>query len=237
MRRLPAQERHTISIQAYGTSSQFTTTPLIPQAAEFYSGAQTTQYNVLQATDTIHSNDKLTLVGSAGLSTATGNSGISELASVGATWQPDDARHLQRIVCARRRRRDAGHGSKFSAIRRRCASIARVRSRTATRPANSRRTARRTRCASATRISCAAATFRSRSTARCKTASCCRSTSTASCSTSSASCRPGYLQEVAQIYNSPAGCNTPAETPFIAAAALHDDAGRRRAARSIKAPS
>ena len=85
---LPAQERHTISIQAYGTSSQFTTTPLIPQAAEFYSGAQTTQYNVLQGTDTIHSSDKLTLVGSAGLSTATGNTGISELASAGATWRP-----------------------------------------------------------------------------------------------------------------------------------------------------
>ncbi len=38
---LPAKERHTISIQAYGTSSQFTTTPLIPQASEFYSGMQT----------------------------------------------------------------------------------------------------------------------------------------------------------------------------------------------------
>ncbi len=85
---LPAKERHTISIQAYGTSSEFTTTPLTPQASEFYSGMQTTQYNVLQATDTIHSSDKLTLTGSAGLSTATGNSGISELASAGATWRP-----------------------------------------------------------------------------------------------------------------------------------------------------
>ena len=85
---LPAEQRHTISIQAYGTSSQFNTTPLVPQAAEFYSGAQTTQYNVLQGTDTIHSSDKLTLVGSAGLSTATGNTGISELASAGATWRP-----------------------------------------------------------------------------------------------------------------------------------------------------
>ncbi len=85
---LPAQERHTISFQAYGTSSQFTTTPLIEQAAQYYSGAETTQYNVVQATDTIHSNDKLTLSGSAGLSTATGNTGISELASVGAAWRP-----------------------------------------------------------------------------------------------------------------------------------------------------
>ena len=85
---LPAQERHTISFQAYGTSSQFVTTPLVPQAFEFYNGSQTTQYSVLQATDTIHSNDKLTLAGSAGLSTATGNAGISELASAGATWKP-----------------------------------------------------------------------------------------------------------------------------------------------------
>jgi hypothetical protein len=85
---LPAQQRHTISVQAYGTSSQFATTPLVPQAVPFYGGTQTTQYSVVQATDTIHSNDKLTLAGSAGLSTATGNSGVSELASVSATWRP-----------------------------------------------------------------------------------------------------------------------------------------------------
>ncbi|MGA8796817.1 MAG: TonB-dependent receptor [Candidatus Cybelea sp.] len=85
---LPAQERHTVSFQAYGTSSQFVTTPLVPQAFEFYNGSQTTQYSVLQATDTIHSNDKLSLAGSAGLSTATGNAGISELASAAATWKP-----------------------------------------------------------------------------------------------------------------------------------------------------
>ncbi len=85
---LPAQQRHTISIQAYGSSSQFATTPLVPEVAQFYTGSQTTQYNVLQGTDTIHSSDKLTLLGSAGLSTATGNTGLSELASVGGTWRP-----------------------------------------------------------------------------------------------------------------------------------------------------
>ncbi len=85
---LPAKQRHTISIQAYGTSSQFSTTPLVAQALPFYNGTQTTQYSVLQATDTIHSNDKLTLSGSAGLSTATGTAGVSELASVAATWRP-----------------------------------------------------------------------------------------------------------------------------------------------------
>jgi hypothetical protein len=86
---LPAQERHTISFQAYGTSSLLATTPLVPQAVEFYNGSESTQYNVLQGTDTIHSNDKLTLAGSAGLSTATGNTGISELASVSASWKPN----------------------------------------------------------------------------------------------------------------------------------------------------
>ena len=84
---LPAQERHTISFQAYGSNSQFATTPLVPEAQEFYRGSQSTQYNVLQATDTIHSTDKLTLAESAGISTATGNAGISELASTAATWK------------------------------------------------------------------------------------------------------------------------------------------------------
>jgi hypothetical protein len=86
---LPAQERHTISFQAYGSASQFATTPLVPEAQEFYHGSQSTQYNVLQATDTIHSTDKLTLAESAGISTATGNAGISELASTAATWKPN----------------------------------------------------------------------------------------------------------------------------------------------------
>ncbi|MGP8100742.1 MAG: TonB-dependent receptor domain-containing protein [Candidatus Cybelea sp.] len=85
---LPAQARHTISFQAYGTSSQFDATPLVPQAFEYYNGSQTTQYSVVQGTDTIHSSDKLTLAGSAGLSTATGNAGLSELATAAATWKP-----------------------------------------------------------------------------------------------------------------------------------------------------
>jgi len=85
---LPAEQRHTISFQAYGSQSQFGTTPLVPQAALYYNGQNTTDYNVVQATDTIHSSDKLTLLGSAGLSDATGNAGISELASVGGTWRP-----------------------------------------------------------------------------------------------------------------------------------------------------
>lgn len=88
---LPAQQRHTISFQAYGSSTQLSTTPLVPEAVPYYNGAVSTEYSVIQATDTIHSNDKLTLAGSAGLSTATGNTGISELASVAASWRPTPA--------------------------------------------------------------------------------------------------------------------------------------------------
>ncbi len=43
---LPAQQRHTISFQAYGTSSQFNTTPLVPEVAQFYSGSENAQYDV-----------------------------------------------------------------------------------------------------------------------------------------------------------------------------------------------
>ncbi len=60
----------------------------MPESVPFYSGSESTQYNVLQATDTIHSSDKLTLSGSAGLSTATGTTGVSALGSLGATWRP-----------------------------------------------------------------------------------------------------------------------------------------------------
>jgi TonB-dependent Receptor Plug Domain/Carboxypeptidase regulatory-like domain len=85
---LPAQQKHTISIQAYGATSQFATTPLTPLVAQYYNGSETTSYSVLQATDTIHSSDKLMLTGSAGVSTATGNSGLSELATIAAAWRP-----------------------------------------------------------------------------------------------------------------------------------------------------
>jgi hypothetical protein len=85
---LPAQERHTISIQAYGTSSSQATTPLVPQAAPYYNGSQQTGYSALQATDTIHSNDKLALFISAGASDATGSNGATAIGSAGATWRP-----------------------------------------------------------------------------------------------------------------------------------------------------
>ena len=86
---LPAKERHTISIQAYGTNTTSSTTPLVPQAQQYYNGSQQTQYSAIQATDAIHSNDKLTLLGSAGVSTATGSLGATLIATAGATWRPN----------------------------------------------------------------------------------------------------------------------------------------------------
>jgi TonB-dependent Receptor Plug Domain len=85
---LPAQQRHTISIQAYGTTSQDATTPLVVQAAPFYTGSQSTAYGSLSVTDTIHSSEKLTLAESVGLSSATGSGGVTALGSVNASWRP-----------------------------------------------------------------------------------------------------------------------------------------------------
>jgi hypothetical protein len=84
---LPAKERHTISLQAYATGSAQSTTPLVAQAEPFYNGSVRTGYEAIQATDTIHSNDKLTLAASLGLSAATA-AGASTIASVGTTWRP-----------------------------------------------------------------------------------------------------------------------------------------------------
>jgi hypothetical protein len=85
---LPAKARHTISLQAYTIGSTASTTPLVPQARFFYNGSQQTSYSALQATDTIHSSDRLQLAESFGLSSATGSAGASLLASTGAAWSP-----------------------------------------------------------------------------------------------------------------------------------------------------
>ncbi|HVA33351.1 MAG TPA: TonB-dependent receptor, partial [Candidatus Baltobacteraceae bacterium] len=85
---LPAKERHTLSLQAFGTSSTQSTTPLVVQALPYYNGSTQTSYSALQLTDTIRSSDALTLATSVGLSSATGGSGATALASAGATWRP-----------------------------------------------------------------------------------------------------------------------------------------------------
>ncbi|HET9030303.1 MAG TPA: TonB-dependent receptor, partial [Candidatus Aquilonibacter sp.] len=84
---LPERERHTISVQAYGTWSDSRTTPLVAQAAPYYTSTQSSNYNALQITDTVHSNDKLSLSESVGANRATG--GVSSvLGTLGATWRP-----------------------------------------------------------------------------------------------------------------------------------------------------
>jgi TonB-dependent Receptor Plug Domain/Carboxypeptidase regulatory-like domain len=85
---LPAKARHTISVQAYSVGSTNVTTPLVPEAQLYYNQSLQTSYSALQATDAIHSNDKLQLAESFGLSSATG-AGASLLASSGATWNPN----------------------------------------------------------------------------------------------------------------------------------------------------
>ena len=85
---LPAQQRHTISIQAYGSTSQNATSPLVVESQPYYTGSFSTAYDALSVTDTIHSSDKLTLAESVGISTATGSGGVTGLGSVAATWRP-----------------------------------------------------------------------------------------------------------------------------------------------------
>ncbi|HEY4432999.1 MAG TPA: TonB-dependent receptor, partial [Candidatus Cybelea sp.] len=85
---LPAQQKHTISIQAYGSTSQNVTTPLIEASAPYYFGGFNTSYDAISATDTMHSSDKLTLATSFGLSTATGSGGVTALGTLAATWKP-----------------------------------------------------------------------------------------------------------------------------------------------------
>ena len=84
---LPARERHTISIQGVGTWSDATTTPLVPEAIPYYTGMQYTNYSALQVTDSIRSNDKLTLTEAFGVNRATGAQS-SALGSFGALWKP-----------------------------------------------------------------------------------------------------------------------------------------------------
>jgi hypothetical protein len=85
---LPAQQRHTISIQAYGSTSENLTTPLIEESAPYYFGGFNTSYDAISVSDTIHSSDKLTLADSVGISTATGSGGVTALGSLAATWKP-----------------------------------------------------------------------------------------------------------------------------------------------------
>ncbi len=84
---LPAKERHTLSVSARTSSSTFTTTPMIPSAAQYYNGSQATSYSSIQLIDRIRSSTKLTLSEIFGFSQAT-NSPVSLIGTTGLSWAP-----------------------------------------------------------------------------------------------------------------------------------------------------
>jgi len=212
---LPAQQRHTISIQAYGTASQFTTTPLIPQAAEYYNGSQTTQYNVLQGTDTIHSSDKLTLFGSAGLSTATGNTGISELASVGGTWHPTTRDTYSASFALGGAAATQGRSQILSdpaSLRFDCAGKVAFGNAPGQQPTNSSSNSLRVSYTHQLHGGNVSLTLYR----QVQNGVLLPVYVDGYVLNQLGELPPYYLQQVAQIYNSPAGCNTPPSTPFTA---------------------
>ncbi|HKU67839.1 MAG TPA: TonB-dependent receptor [Candidatus Baltobacteraceae bacterium] len=85
---LPAKERHTISVTAYGTNSRSTFTPLVPQAQPYTFPGQSASYSALSVNDSIRSNTKLRFNESIGISHAS-NAPSSLLVGMGTTWQPD----------------------------------------------------------------------------------------------------------------------------------------------------
>jgi hypothetical protein len=84
---LPSREHHTISIQAYGVSSSVGFIPLVTQSVPYYTGASQSSYDTIQASDTIRSNDELTLNEILGVSHSS-NAPATILGTAGATWHP-----------------------------------------------------------------------------------------------------------------------------------------------------
>ena len=87
---LPAQQRHTISINAYGMNSNSVFTPLVAQAQPYTFPGQSTSYAALTVNDQIRSNTKLRFNTSLGLSHAS-NAPSSVLLGWSTNWQPTAA--------------------------------------------------------------------------------------------------------------------------------------------------
>lgn len=87
---LPAQQRHSISVNAQSSSTSFVTTPMIPSAEQYYNGVQQTSFSSLQVVDRIHSSTKLMLDEIFGFSQAT-NSPVSLIGTTGLNWAPSTA--------------------------------------------------------------------------------------------------------------------------------------------------
>jgi hypothetical protein len=84
---LPAAQRHTISLTAYGSWGESQTFPLNEPATPYYTNYQHSNYAAAEITDAIHSNQHLTLTESLGLTQATGGFG-GVLGTLGASWRP-----------------------------------------------------------------------------------------------------------------------------------------------------
>lgn len=85
---LPAQQRHTISVRAYGTQSKSVFTPLVASAQPYTFPGQTASYAAISVNDEIRSNAKLRFNDSLGISHAS-NAASSLLVGVGGNWQPN----------------------------------------------------------------------------------------------------------------------------------------------------
>jgi hypothetical protein len=85
---LPAAQRHTISLLAYGSWSSQQSFPLNVAGVPYYTNDQHSNYSALQISDSIHSNQHLTLSESLGLTQSTGGFG-GILDNLAVTWHPD----------------------------------------------------------------------------------------------------------------------------------------------------
>jgi hypothetical protein len=84
---LPAAQRHTISLTAYGSWGTSQTFPLNEPSIPYYTNLQRSSYAAAQVTDSIHSNEHLSFSESLGLTQATGGFG-GVLETLATTWHP-----------------------------------------------------------------------------------------------------------------------------------------------------
>ncbi|HLI97170.1 MAG TPA: TonB-dependent receptor [Candidatus Baltobacteraceae bacterium] len=85
---LPAQQRHTISVRAYGTQSTSSFTPLVASAEPYTFPGQSASYDAITVNDEIRSNTKLRFDDSIGVSHAS-NAPSSLLVGASTNWQPN----------------------------------------------------------------------------------------------------------------------------------------------------
>jgi hypothetical protein len=84
---LPARERHTISFQGMTSSTNEQSAALVPSESLFANAQGTTSYSSFSVTDTVRSNDRLTLGEHVGVASAN-HLGASLLAGINAQWNP-----------------------------------------------------------------------------------------------------------------------------------------------------